>query len=650
MKLRYLIPLLSLSILGAAAILHFKSPPETELRPAGKPGTVFGWPARAVVLAGAERFADPFGLALDRQGNLYIADDNRIRKLSPQGVATTFAEGFDTPSGLAVDQAGNLFVADTGGNTIRKVTPEGVVTTLAGDGTAGYRDGPAGRARFNGPVGVAVDKAGTVFVADTYNDRIRAISPSGQVTTFAEGFDTPSALLVDLKGNLVVADTKHDAIRVIDGAGQVSTMPLALPISLALTPDGFLYVGSLAHGRIFQISPGGEIRGLTGLDIDIPRGDNEALRVVEPNGLAVAADGSLLVADSPVHGLRKIVPRTDGDIAIERPVLDETPPATVSWPVNPKLGFHEVVGTMGEVRGNDHGDSRDHFHAGLDVQANMGTPVFAITPGKVRETLPSWGYETLGEGLSIDAVSYIHMRVGRLADGSPIDPARFPLFKDDGGRTRIRVKRGTRFAAGDMLGTVNRMYHVHLEFSPDGGAHNALALPFPGFQDRIAPRIESIQLVDREGKALTAKQNGRLLVPSSAGDIGIVVGAYDQIDGNAARRRIGLYQAGYQILSASGQPVPGFERPLVTIEFNRLPPDREAVKIAYAEGSGETVHGSTATRFLYAVTNIVRDGRAETGSWHAADLPRGDYLVRIFAADRAGNVATTGRDLPVTLN
>ena len=695
--------LAALLFIGAAALFYFTSlPKEGEQAPRSslKPGTAFGWPARAVALAGngvagfadgearLARFADPFGLAIDRQGNLFVADagdTNRIRKILPDGMVTTlagtregFADGtaeaaFNTPSGLAIDEAGNLLVADTGNNAIRKITPQGVVTTVAGDGTAGYRDGPVGQARFNGPIGVAIDKTGTIFVADSYNDRIRVISPAGEVTTlagagtpgFQDGagsqakFDTPCALLVDAKGELIVADTRNNALRLIDRAGQVSTVSPTLPpegtasfwrpVSLAMTSDGFLYVGTMGAGRIFQISPAGEMRGLTGLDIDIERGDSRALRVVQPNGLAVGPDGTLLVADSPARRLRRIAPRAEGDLpgAEEAPVLPET---SVSWPVNPKLGFHEIVGTVGEVRGNDQGDSRDHFHAGLDVQANMGTPIVAVAAEKVSQPLPTWGYESLSEGMSLDSMVYIHMRVGRTADGAPIDPSRFQMVTDDSGKPRIRVKRGTRFAVGDVLGTVNRMYHVHLEFHPDGSAHNGLELSFPGLKDRIAPHIEEIRLVDRNGNALTAKEGGRLLVPASAGDIGIVVGAYDQSDGNVARRRLGLYQLGYQILSASGESVAGFEQLLVTLEFNRLPPDQEAVKIAYAEGSGETVHGSAATRFLYAVTNVVRDGRAEAGSWHAAALPRGDYVIRIFASDHAGNIATTGRDLPVRLN
>src|SRR5436189_4297660 len=92
-----------------------------------------------------------------------------------------FADGngtaarFDTPSGIAIDRQGMLYVADTGNNAIRRVTSSGDVSTVAGNTTPGYRDGRALEARFNGPVGVAVDRGGRVIVADTYNDRIRAV-------------------------------------------------------------------------------------------------------------------------------------------------------------------------------------------------------------------------------------------------------------------------------------------------------------------------------------------------------------------------------------------------------------------------------------------------------------------------------------------
>ncbi len=90
----------------------------------------------------------------------------------------------------------------------------------------------------------------------------------------------------------------------------------------------------------------------------------------------------------------------------------------------------------------------------------------------------------------------------------------------------------------------------------------------------------------------------------------IVVDAFDRTNMNAERRRLGLYKLGYQVLKADGSPAPGFDEPRINILFNRLPGDREATKVAYAAESGITVYGSKTTRFLYEVTNTVRDGRA----------------------------------------
>jgi len=118
---------------------------------------------------------------------------------------------------------------------------------------------------------------------------------------------------------------------------------------------------------------------------------------------------------------------------------------------------------------------------------------------------------------------------------------------------------------------------------------------------------------------------------------------------NAERRRLGLYKLGYQVLKADGSPAPGFNEPRINILFNRLPGDRAATKIAYAAESGITVYGSATTRFLYEVTNTVRDGRAFPGVWDTSQLPKGDYILRIIAADYSGNEAQQGRDVPVTV-
>src|SRR5437899_3036083 len=162
----------------------------------GGPGSVDG-------TAGAARFNYPSGLAVDSAGNVYVADtlNHTIRKITPAGAVTTLAGSagqsgsadgtgsaarFDYPEGAAVDGAGNVYVADWGNYTIRKITLAGAVTTLAGSaGQSGSADGTGSEARFDYPTGVAVDSAGSVYVADWWNSTIRKITLAGAVTTLA---------------------------------------------------------------------------------------------------------------------------------------------------------------------------------------------------------------------------------------------------------------------------------------------------------------------------------------------------------------------------------------------------------------------------------------------------------------------------------
>lgn len=679
--------------------------------------TVPFWPARVTTLAGdgipgaldgpaaSSRFDDPFGVALDSKGNIYIADGgdtNRIRTIAPDGTVATFAgssEGFkdgvgtaaafNTPSSIAFDHEGNLYVADTGNHAIRRIAKDGTVTTLAGDGSRGDNDGVGRAARFNGPVGLAVDDTGIVWVADTYNDRIRRIGRDGAVTTVAggrrpgnadgigaaAGFDTPSAIAVATDGTLYVADTGNNAIRRIAGDGTVTTiaMPqegerrpvLRRPAGLALTRDGYLYIAASAGGRILQLTPEGEYRALQ--DADVPPaadgfGPDGTVQLYGPRGIAVERDGGLVVADASAHRLHRLSRPRAGEAPPTRPqpvaVRREAP---MPWPVGPQDMVHEVVGVMGEVRGSYNGDSRDHFHAGLDVRADVGARVLAVFPSKISDPYANWGFDSLSEGLSLGPLSYIHMRVGRDQRGKPLDP-RFQLLLVEEGKARgrperVRVPRGTRFAVGDPLGTINAMAHVHLDYYQGGAVVNPLTLPFVGFTDTVAPRINSIALFDSNGTRLRPPQgtrkkpvlDKRLRVPRALGEVNIVVDAYDQVDGNLARRRLGLYKLGYQLLRADGTVVPGYERPLITQVYDRLPRNPDAVKAVYAPSSGITVYGSKSTRFAYAADSRLRDGEAKTGSWNVAALAPGEYILRIHAADFAGQVALEGRDLALVI-
>jgi DNA-binding beta-propeller fold protein YncE len=710
--------------------------------------TVSGWRASVSTLAGdgapgatdaaapaQARFHNPFGVAVDRAGNVYVADagdSNRIRRIAAEGAAVTtlaggaegFADGaggaaaFNTPSALAVDAKGNLYVADTSNHRIRKVTPEGVVSTLAGDGTPGARDGAAHAAQFNAPVGVAVDARGErIYVADTYNDRIRLLTTAdGQVTTIAGGdapgyadgagggalFDTPCALVVNAEGELFIADTGNRRLRKLSKDGQVSTLNPAPadgsqfdgafePVGLALTHDNFLYITERERNRIWQLAPDGRTAHLVaGFD----GGDGQGrARLNQPAGIAVDKSGALYVADSANYLVRRLTASqpdagaassattnsaTTTQDALTRnahtsqgsPANDVAPPVaqddalprlsaaalgieSLPWPLDPQDKWHEVAATLGEVRGSyDTTDSRHHLHSGIDIFGTYGQTVRAVLDEKVESPLTSWGHGSLNEGLRVGVMVYVHLRVGRNERDELIDDARFTPHRDAQGKlTRVRLKRGARFRVGDALGTINRMYHVHMNFGAPNAELNPLFLPLVGFTDSVAPKIErdGVQLFDAGeggGARLTERRDGRLLV---GGQVRIVVDAYDQVDGNQARRRLGLYKLGYQLLRPDGTPAPGFEQPRITLEFDRMPPEMEAVKVAYADESGITVYGSKSTRFLYEATNFVRHGRAARSAWDTSTLPAGDYTLRIIAADYHGNEATDGRDVEIRI-
>jgi len=651
----------------------------TPLTGDGNPGAVDGG-------AAASRFGDPFGTVVDAYGNVLVADGG-IRRIGADGAVVTIAGGrtgfadgqgaaaaFDTPSGVAIDRLGNLYVADTGNNAIRKVAPDGRVTTLAGGGERGYADGVGRAARFDGPVGVAVDRAGNVYVADTYNDRIRRIARDGAVTTVAgsgvpggadgvgvaASFDTPGGIAIDKDGVLYVADTGNDAIRRIDRDGTVTTLAppaaddehilLRRPVALAVTHDGWLYAGG-AGGRIVQRDPAGNWHALA--DADRPPETSYAsdgsVRLYAPRGIAVRRDGALAVADGLALRVFALAPPRPGARARPVPAPPVAMPATMPWPVAPQGDPHEVVGVLGEVRGNYGGESRDHFHGGLDIRADVGARVLAVQPATVADPYPNWAFGELGEGIALGQLSYIHVRIGRDAAGKPLDP-RFQLLPDaDGKPARVRVRRGTRFAVGDALGTINPMAHVHLEYRPGGALANALALPFPGLRDTVPPRIQGIALYDAAGVRLPARKGKPVHVARTLGQVTIVADAYDQMDGNLARRRLGLYRLGYQLLHPDGTPVAGFEAPRITQVYDRLPRERDAVKLVYADNSGITVYGSKATRFVYAVNNTLQGGVALPGAWKVDALAPGDYVLRIYAADFAGQAAQAGRDLAITV-
>ena len=275
-------------------------------------------------------FSVPLAVAADAAGNVYIADlgNNLIRKINVNGIVSTLAgsgavgaangpgiyASFSAPNGVAVDAAGNVYVADYGNNLIRKITPEGGVTTLAGSGAPGFANGTGTAASFYGPVGIAADAAGNVYVADYGNNLIRKITPNGVVTTFAGAgnagyFNGPTGVAVGAGGNVYVADYGNDRVAQINGDGDIITIAhLYYPSGLTLGADGNIYVSLPKYNQVWQINSENQAvpfagSGTSGSD----NGLSSAASFFAPSGIATGAAGNIYVADSGNNLVRKIV-------------------------------------------------------------------------------------------------------------------------------------------------------------------------------------------------------------------------------------------------------------------------------------------------------------------------------------------------------
>jgi uncharacterized protein (TIGR03437 family) len=273
--------------------------------------------------AALAQFDTPAGMAYDASGNLYVADsrNHRIRKISPEGIVTTVAgnalRGFsgdggrattaelNTPSGVAVDHNGNLFIADTGNNRVRMVFPTGIIGTLAGNGnTAYFGDGGSSvAAALNRPRGVAVDLDGAVYIADTGNGRIRRVL-SAVITTFADGLSAPTGVVVDDTYAVWVADPGNGSVRRFSAAGSLNA-PLPGARGIAIDPSGNVFAAGL--DRVVKVGADGTIAPIAGTGQCCYAGDGGpagAARLNAPWGLAADASGNILIADSGNDAIR----------------------------------------------------------------------------------------------------------------------------------------------------------------------------------------------------------------------------------------------------------------------------------------------------------------------------------------------------------
>ncbi len=299
----------------------------------------------------------PYRVARDSAGNLYVADGSsrRIRKVSAAGIITTVA-GRGTgqssgdggpatlaeliqPLGVAVDPAGNVYIADEGSNRIRKVNTAGIISTIAGNGKQGFNGdgGPATSASLYEPSGVAVDPAGNVYIADAGNLRIRKVDTAGIITTIAgngkEGFSGdggpatsaelsfPVGVAVDPAGNVYIADEGSNRIRKVNTAGIISTIAgndtqgfsgdggpatsasLNKPREVAVDLAGNVYISDAGNFRIRKVNPAGVISTVAGRGTSGFTGDGAPASSAQlvPRGVAVGVQADLYIADGSLR-------------------------------------------------------------------------------------------------------------------------------------------------------------------------------------------------------------------------------------------------------------------------------------------------------------------------------------------------------------
>ncbi len=379
------------------------------------------------------QFNVPLGLSLDTAKNLYVADsvNNRIRKVSAldgsistvagngtagfagDGASATSAE-LNNPTAVVVDAAGNVYVADTGNNRVRKVSASGTITTVAGNGTAAYSGdgGPATSASLNGPMGLAIDSYGYLYIADTGNFAIRKIVQYGQIATVAGngvkggayikpgsvattvGLGNVQSLAFDTSDNLFISDPSNQqiwkfSVNVIGPAWNV-TVGLRFiggvfdSTGIAVDGAGNVYLNRADYTPLlYQVSPDGtftEIAG--GENFGGDGGPAAAAQLSSPSGVALDSHGNLFIADTGNSVVREVT--TDGII--------HTVPALLLW--NPSSLAFDSAGDLFVANG-------DFFFADLLPSQDPHTLLEVTPKGIVSPMTPQLNY--LIDGMAFDS-------------------------------------------------------------------------------------------------------------------------------------------------------------------------------------------------------------------------------------------------------
>jgi uncharacterized repeat protein (TIGR01451 family) len=293
------------------------------------------------------QLAFPWGIALDSAGNLYIADvyNQRVRKVAVNGTISTVAGNgsagysgdggqatsaqLNQPFDVAVDAAGNLYVADSANHRVRKVAANGTISTVAGTGTAGYSGdgGLATSAQLNGPDGLTVDAAGNLYIAEYANNSVRKVAPNGVISTFAGNgtlgysgdggaatsaqLNAPHGMAASPGGSLYIADSNNSVVRVVASNGTISTVNVSVfrPCGVALDTAGNLYIANTYAQTVLKLTSGGVVTtvagdGISGFSGDGGPATSAALNF--PSEVAVDARGNFYISDTNSQRVRLV--------------------------------------------------------------------------------------------------------------------------------------------------------------------------------------------------------------------------------------------------------------------------------------------------------------------------------------------------------
>ncbi len=629
-----------------------------------------------------EKLAEPFGIAV-HNSYVYYSDGHvgEVVGFVPgdAGLATRH-KGLDTPSGIAINKEGVVFVADSGSNTIKKLGQKSEVSVVAGiEDKRGFTDGDSSSALFNGPTGLALDDDGRLFVADTYNDRIRVIE-NGTVRTLAGGsrgfadgngsaamFDTPLGLAT-WGDKLLVADAGNRRIRVVEADGKVWTLAgdgsengprdgipafasLVRPTAVTVDERGVIFIADGNAIRAIGLRSFPFLETIAGGRRGSTDGAPRLAQFNRPSGLAFLGS-LLLIADSDngvirsLHGVESGTETSGIEKPEARPFTAEEfrDQAEGRWPYDPPLAKRDIAGTLGEIRGGIKDEtSQVWFHNGLDIAGGYGETARFVRDETVLDPMSADNFGTLRELLRMPTLGYIHISLGRDANNVKFGDDRFVFNYDPVGNAMagVRVPRGARFKAGEAIGTLNPMNHVHLIAGRGGSEMNALAaLQLPGVSDSVVPVIEKVTLFDESWNEIeTNAGNGRIKL---TGKTRMVVRAFDRMDGNPERRRLGLYRLGYTITK---EPTELGTPNNWSIKFDNMPPN-DAVRFVYAKDSHSGATGETI--FNYIVTNTLSGDRFAEGFIDPATIGVGRHTIRVYAADFFGNTASKDIQIEVT--